>query len=142
MRSLKQNKKGVSPIIATLLLIVIAVAAAVVTYAFVSGFIGTATAQSNQQGTMAIDTAAINSNTSITAYLRNTGTKTEVLGTVYVDNQLQTATFNGTSTYSLAPGTVVTVAITGTGTTWQNGVQHVVNIVANDGTPASFNVHS
>jgi len=35
MKTLKLNRKGVSPIIATLLLIVIAVAAAVVTYSFV-----------------------------------------------------------------------------------------------------------
>jgi len=50
-----KSKKGVSPIIATLLLIVIAVAAAVVTYSFVMGFIGTGTASQGQQGQLSMD---------------------------------------------------------------------------------------
>ncbi|MEN3052174.1 MAG: archaellin/type IV pilin N-terminal domain-containing protein, partial [Candidatus Methanosuratincola petrocarbonis] len=52
---LPKCKKGVSPIIATLLLIVIAVAAAVVTYSFVMGFIGTSTNPSGQQGQLTYD---------------------------------------------------------------------------------------
>ena len=35
------NKKGISPVIATLLLIIIAVAAAILTYLWVTGYIGT-----------------------------------------------------------------------------------------------------
>ncbi|RLE66077.1 MAG: type IV pilin, partial [Thermoprotei archaeon] len=38
---MKFNKRGVSPVIAVLLLIVIAVAAAVLTYLWVLGYIGT-----------------------------------------------------------------------------------------------------
>jgi flagellin-like protein len=49
------NKKGVSPIIATLLLIVIAVAAAVVTYSFVMGITGTTTGTTIAQGQLTYD---------------------------------------------------------------------------------------
>jgi flagellin-like protein len=151
--SLKQNKKGVSPIIATLLLIVIAVAAAVVTYAFVTGFIGTATAQSTQQGAMSIDTGTV-TGTGITVYVRNTGTKSEVLGTAYVDNVLiggfekvagTVATFDPAvvapaQTLTLAPGATCTVIVAGT--TWADGAAHTVKIVASDGTPVAYPVHS
>src|SRR5512137_1507750 len=77
----KMNKKGVSPIIATLLLIVIAVAAAVVTYAFVTGFIGTAGGSAQQTGSMSFDIAQINPDNSITVIVRNTGTKALTLTT-------------------------------------------------------------
>jgi flagellin-like protein len=55
--------KGVSPIISTLLLIVIAVCAAVVTYAFVTGFIGTATSQSQSQQPSCVDSPLMNKTT-------------------------------------------------------------------------------
>jgi flagellin-like protein len=51
----KSNHKGVSPIIATLLLIAIAVAAAVVTYAFITGFIGTNAQQPSIYHTYSLD---------------------------------------------------------------------------------------
>jgi flagellin-like protein len=146
--SLKQNKKGVSPIIATLLLIVIAVAAAVVTYAFVTGFIGTATARSNQQGTMLIDYGNITSATNIIVYLRNTGTGPEILGTAYVDNGLIPAatvlfdTPGAVAPCTLAPGAVVLVNITSASATWDNNALHLVRIVANDGTPIAYGLHT
>ena len=47
--NLLKQKKGISPIIATLLLILIAIAAGVIVYAYVVGFIGSST--SNSGGT-------------------------------------------------------------------------------------------
>jgi flagellin-like protein len=143
---MKRNKKGVSPIIATLLLIVIAVAAAVVTYAFVTGFIGTATAQSHLQGTMIIDYGNITSATNIIVYARNTGTNPEILGTAYVDNTLiptATVTYGGVvAPVTLAPGAVVIVSITSASAVWDDGISHLVRIVANDGTPVVYGMHT
>jgi flagellin-like protein len=45
MRTISKSKKGISPILATLLLIVIAVAAVIVTYAWVMTFSGSTTSQ-------------------------------------------------------------------------------------------------
>jgi flagellin-like protein len=146
--SLRQNKKGVSPIIATLLLIVIAVAAAVVTYAFVTGFIGTATSQPNQLETMTIDYGSITSATNIIAYVRNTGTKPEILGVAYVDNGLIPAatvlfdTPGAPAPYTLNPGTVVLVNITSASAAWDNNALHLVRIVASDGTPVVCGLHT
>jgi flagellin-like protein len=148
--NLRRNKKGVSPIIATLLLIVIAVAAAVVTYAFVTGFIGTATSQSTQQGAMSIDTGNVVGGvpvggSTITVYVRNTGTKAETLTTVYVDNVLMvngapiTITLPGAA---LAPGATGTVSVASTATNWANGAAHTIKVVASDGTPVAYSVHS
>jgi flagellin-like protein len=88
------NKKGVSPVIATLLLIVIAVAAAVVTYTFVMGFVGTSTASaSTVQGQLTYDAyrvEGITNNTNITIYLRNIGGKSVTVNAVYVAGTLYT----------------------------------------------------
>ncbi|MCS7098706.1 MAG: hypothetical protein NZ922_06985, partial [Candidatus Methanomethyliaceae archaeon] len=55
------NRKGISPIIATLLLIVITVAAAVVTYTFTMGFVGTTTATTGTaQGQLSYDAYSVN----------------------------------------------------------------------------------
>jgi flagellin-like protein len=147
--SLRQNNKGVSPIIATLLLIVIAVAAAVVTYAFVTGFIGTATSNSLQQGAMSIDYGNITSATNIIVYIRNTGTKLEILSAVYVDNDpIPAATVlfgipGAIAPYTLAPdGAVVLVNITSASATWDNHALHIVKIVASDGTPFVCSLHT
>ena len=88
------NKKGVSPVIATLLLIVIAVAAAVVTYTFVMGFVGTSTASaSTVQGQLTYDAYKVEGttgNASITIYLRNIGGKSVIVDAVYVAGTLYT----------------------------------------------------
>ena len=68
---LLKSKKGISPILATLLLIVIAVAAIIVTYAWVMTYVGT---QTTSAGTMLnYDTLTWYSNRTIIA-VRNTGT--------------------------------------------------------------------
>ncbi|MEM3486126.1 MAG: archaellin/type IV pilin N-terminal domain-containing protein, partial [Candidatus Methanomethyliaceae archaeon] len=87
------DRRGVSPIIATLLLIVIAVAAAVVTYTFVMGFVGTGTqTSSTAQSQLSYDSYSVNgtSSSSIKVYLRNIGGKTAVVNAVYVDGNLFT----------------------------------------------------
>lgn len=83
---LPKCKKGVSPIIATLLLIVIAVAAAVVTYSFVMGFIGTSTNPSGQQGRLNLDSYVLYEN-SFSIYARNIGTKEVEVDAVYIQGQ-------------------------------------------------------
>ncbi|MEM1669629.1 MAG: archaellin/type IV pilin N-terminal domain-containing protein [Candidatus Methanomethylicaceae archaeon] len=95
-----KNKKAISPIIATLLLIVITVAAAVVTYTFVMGFVGTGTATTGAaQGQLSYDSFNVNgtSYSSITIYLRNIGGKAVVLNAVYVDGKLYTYQVNSTN---------------------------------------------
>jgi archaeal type IV pilus assembly protein PilA len=70
-------KKGISPIIATLLLILIAIAAGVVVYAYVLGFVGNSTGNSGSQiAQLSIDQASFASaatSVPVQAFLRNEG---------------------------------------------------------------------
>lgn len=74
---LLSSKKGISPIIATLLLILIAIAAGVVVYAYVLGFVGNSTGNSGGQiAQLSIDQITFSSSAStvpVQAFLRNRG---------------------------------------------------------------------
>ncbi|MDE1971307.1 MAG: hypothetical protein KGI50_07075 [Patescibacteria group bacterium] len=82
----KLGRKGISPIIATLLLILIAIAAGVVVYAYIIGFMGSTTSQINIPNTSdqvsiaawSISTAAVQ------VFLQNIGKNNATLGNVYV----------------------------------------------------------
>lgn len=82
MKILK-SKKGISPILATLLLIVIAVAAVIVTYAWVMTFTGT---QTQQAGILLVkENVSWHSNKNyISIVVRNTGTSNGKIMTAYV----------------------------------------------------------
>jgi len=92
-----KSKRGISPILATLLLIVIAVAAIVVTYAWVITFTGSTTGQAG----VLLDKDAVSWGSSpknITIYVRNKGTSDAEINAVYI----------GTSSTNLLPQTSVT----------------------------------
>ena len=144
------NKKGVSPVIATLLLIVIAVAAAVVTYTFVMGFVGTSTASaSTAQGQLTYDAYKVvgdTSNSNITIYLRNNGGKSVIVDAVYVagvqytysDAANESGKWNITSK-TIDVGSVVTLFINSSGKI--NPAQwNEVKVICTDGTTLILNV--
>lgn len=131
MKTLKLNRKGVSPIIATLLLIVIAVAAAVVTYSFVMGFL-TPGGTTTPQGILSVDSYHFNG-TELTAYIRNSG-QTVTCSAVYLNGVQLTVTNN----YTISPltaGTATTLTINST--VWSSG-QNTIKIVCTDTTQYSF----
>jgi flagellin-like protein len=140
MKTLKLNQKGVSPIIATLLLIVIAVAAAVVTYSFVMGFL-TPGGTTTPQGILSVDSYNFDSGTdaTLTAYIRNSG-QTVTCSAVYVNGQLL-PTGNYSSTLTFTANQAVTLIIYDTtssnSTCWTQG-QNTIKIVCTDTTQYSF----
>ena len=74
------EKKAISPIIATLLLILIAIAAGVIVYAYVIGFVGGSTVQGGQTNTLSIDQLVLTSAATkapVTVFVRNLGPATE-----------------------------------------------------------------
>jgi flagellin-like protein len=83
-KNMLKLKKAISPILATLLLIVIAVAAIVVTYAWVMTYM---TSAGTQAGTrIKFDSASINATSGeVTIYVRNWGTEPAVVDMVYID---------------------------------------------------------
>jgi Kef-type K+ transport system membrane component KefB len=95
-----KKRKGISTFIATLLLMVLAVAAGVVIYAYVMGYLGGFTTPQTM-GALSLDNAALNTaavapTPALTAYLRNIGHTTFTLNTVYI-------TYGTTTVKCLAP---------------------------------------
>jgi flagellin-like protein len=97
-----RSRRGISPILATLLLVVIAVAAIVITYAWVMTFTGGATGQAG----VWLDYDAVSWNAgNITIYLRNKGTSDAEIDAVYVGTSYENLEEQTSVTYS--PSTVI-----------------------------------
>jgi len=99
-----KSKKGISPILATLLLIVIAVAAVIVTYAWVMTFTGT---QTQQAGVLLIkENVSWPTNTSINIVIRNTGTSNGKVTAVYIGTSSTNLASASLSSPATLPATV------------------------------------
>jgi archaeal type IV pilus assembly protein PilA len=109
---LSKQKRAISPIIATLLLILIAIAAGVVVYAYVLGFVGNSTGNTGgTKNTLSIDQLVLTHVTAsapVTVYVRNLGPTTESYNTGF---NLQASSLNDI----LGPAVTVTITLGGTG---------------------------
>ena len=124
------NRKGISAVIATLLLMVLAVASSVVVYSYTMGWLGGATGnQGGQQGALSLDSETCNT-TMITAYVRNIGSKDAIVTHAYVAGVNTTI-----NTITIAQATTETITVSGT---YVAGVTYSVKFVAKDGTSLSF----
>ena len=142
-KMLKMNRKAVSPVLATLLLIAIAVGAGVITYAWVMGFVGTQTATSGV--VLTVDVAiADDSDGQLKITVRNTGTARATMDVCYVglypgiyEYSTSTMTFSGefTTAGDLDPGKVGTVTIdeTDLGITFTAGDTYYFKLVCTNG---------
>jgi flagellin-like protein len=83
MRTMLKSKKGISPILATLLLIVIAVAAVIVTYAWVMTFTGSTTSQGG--AVLSVENVRFydSSGKKVEIVIRNSGTNDATVAEVY-----------------------------------------------------------
>ena len=138
----KKSRKGVSPVIATLLLIVIAVAAAVVTYSWVMGFIGTTTTTPAQtQARIVVDAVKPDAaNDEIDEiYVRNVGSVSVNVIYVYVyraDGTLEATADLTSSPVSISPGGVTNILSSSiTGLT--DGQTYYVKVVTKEGAAAT-----
>ena len=95
-----ESKKGISPILATLLLIVIAVAAIVITYAWVITFTTNVTGQDVQLREVA--TSWNSTANTITIYLTNQGTSDGKIDSVYIGTSATNLNLQGSVTYDPA----------------------------------------
>jgi flagellin-like protein len=132
------KRMGVSPVIATLLLILIAVAAAVLVYLWVSGYVGTATrAQPEMEEKIKIEAVSIGDRTTITCYVRNVGGVDAVIVSAYLEagGIVLTSTTAGGST-SITPGEVKTVTVGGL--SLSAGRTYTIKLVTQTGVEASY----
>jgi len=142
MRNILRSKKGISPILATLLLIVIAVAAVIVTYAWVMTFTGSTTSQAGAM--LSVENIRFH-NVSTTDYyveviIRNSGTADAKIVEVYA----------GTSSTALVPQTSVSytpnTAVVATGSSlnvtitydWTDGTRYHFKMATEAGQTLPF----
>jgi archaeal type IV pilus assembly protein PilA len=139
MRKFRRNMRAISPVIATLLMIAIAVVASLVTYAWVMGYMNFTTEKTGKA--IQIQSVSYNNNTKVfTVYVQNVGDSDLQFASgsfMYINGALanpQTITAGTTgSPATLSQGNTATIS--GTQTTLLAGVQSVtIKITTLDGT--------
>jgi flagellin-like protein len=133
-------RKGVSPVIATIILVLISVVAGVLLWLWVSGYSSTMPTQQSLYERIKIDAVTIDTTTtppSVTVYVRNVGnvavniTHAYILtpnGVTLTVNQLQPQV-------TIQPGKVELVSISFAGT---SGYAYVVKVVTANGVEATY----
>jgi len=141
MKRTIRSRHAISPILATLLLVVIAVAAIVVTYAWVMTYMS---AQTSQAGVfLNRDAVSWPTNATITLYVRNTGTSDAIIDSVYVGTsasnlEKQTSVVYDPPTGAVAAyGGVVNVTIA---RSWSTGTMYYFRVVPKVGPLLEFNI--
>ncbi len=131
------SRKGISPILATLLLIVIAIAAVVITYAWVMTYTGGTT----QQAGVWLEYDAVSWNTgNITIYLRNKGTSDAEIDAVYIGTSYEnlknqtSVTYNPSRILEKNGGTTTIVVDYG----WASDTTYYFTIAPKVGQPLKF----
>jgi flagellin-like protein len=141
------TNRGISTIIAALLLIAIAIAAGVLLYVFSMGLIGSLQGTGGQQTKDQIVMEAYQwpSGSTLTLDLRNTGATTINLGAAdfYVAGNLiptgSVAISGCTASTAVNPGTACTVVLSGlTAASYYSGVAYVIKIGLTDGGVMSY----
>jgi flagellin-like protein len=138
------TNRGISTIIAALLLIAIAIAAGVLLYVFSIGLIGSLQGSGGQQtkDQVIMEAYAWTTNSTLKLNLRNTGATTLDMtkASYYVGGVQQTTPGGAPSAF--APGNTYTVTLTLSGFTATNGVAYVVKIGLADGGVMSYSAVS
>ena len=132
------GRKAVSPIIATLLLIAITVAAGIVVYVFVGGLSANLSKSGGNQVTeqLSMDAYNFNPDTSLSLTVRNTGTGSVTLNAAYFNGQSATASCVTTS--PLDVGATVTCTITTFPVTVTSGISYQLKLISLVGAIFSF----
>ncbi|MEM2902602.1 MAG: type IV pilin N-terminal domain-containing protein [Candidatus Bathyarchaeia archaeon] len=129
MKKLKLNRKGVSPVIAVLLMIAIAVAASILVYVWSMGLIGTLQTGGGQQLREQVILEEYSWDSSgLNLYLRNVGASDVIVDTVYVAGKKYEIDAKTLKVH----GPVETVEAKPTGT-FTDGVAYTVKVVTKTG---------
>jgi len=140
------KRKGVSPVIATLLLIVIAVAAAVLTYVWITGYIGrttSATEASQLQERIKINAVTVTSS-GVAISVANIGNVNVTLAGAYILFQNGTVVSRcqnntlATNLKPLKPGDITDSVQMPSGCTLTKGLTYVAKVVTAKGTEATY----
>jgi len=141
-----KTRKGVSPVIAVLLLIAIAVATGILVYVWVTGLAGTLQQSGGQQVTEQVELLAYDwsSTDTLTLHLKNTGGIDVVIEKVYIDGEDVSSSVTEPGEFSssgltLSVGSTNHIKITNL-TGYTAGTSHIVKIVTKTGGVFTFTV--
>ena len=141
--------KGISPVIATIILVLIAVVAGVLLWLWTSGFTSALPAQ--QQALyerIKIEGVKVE-NSDVIAYVRNIGNVEVKISTVYIlrpdgtiievfsGNSITVTNLAGTTITSVSPGSVAKVTVTVT-QTYTAGYAYTIKVVTANGAEATY----
>jgi hypothetical protein len=131
-------KRAFSAVIASLILMLLAVAAGVVVYGYVMGWIGGTTQNPTRTGQMQFDSLSALTNGTIFAYVRNVGGTDLNVSSIYVGGANKTFTY---STLSIPVQSVASFTVSYNATMTKNFFYEVA-VVCNDGTTVSQSVQA
>ena len=134
-KNIRRAQKAISPILATLLLIVIAVAAIVVTYAWIMTYMGNA---GNQAGVMLykVNVRFYDNGTSIDIDVGNSGTSGTQITQVYFgtsSGNMQNMTTSQPLPVPLAAGATTRITLTGLSPPCTLGTTYYFKVVSSSG---------
>ena len=138
IRKSLRSKKAISPILATLLLIVIAVAAIVITYAWITTYMGTTTQQAGFIPYKANVNFASGTPKNITIDIGNSGTTSGQIVQVYIGTSataLESKTTTPSTPRSITAGTIESFNVT---YPWVDGETYYFKVVPSSGAALSF----
>lgn len=140
LQGICKAKTGFSAVIAALILMLLAVAAGVVVYAYVMGWIGGATGhEAGQYGELSVDSMSADGTTDIiTVYLRNVGGKSVTPSRAYVNDSNVTSI--SSSPANIDSNVVASVTINATTPGLTKNVTYEVKIVCTDGTAVTYSI--
>jgi len=132
------SKKAISPILATLLLIVIAVAAIVITYAWITTYMGSATQQAGFIPYKANVNFIDETTRKIAIDIGNSGTSSGQIVQVYIGisaTALESKTTTPSTPRSITAGTIESFNVT---YPWVDGETYYFKVVPSSGAALSF----
>jgi len=133
-------RKGISPVVATVLLIIISVGLAALLYAWATGWFGTATQGASQgpKSNIVIDAVSADAgDTDFTVYVRNIGSVSVTVNALYLKYPNGTIEQISITETTINPGS--TAPISGTASDpFEKGKAYVVIVTATDGSRAEY----
>ncbi len=142
MRALR---KGISPIIATVLLILIAIAAGIVIYAFATGWIGGRLNEgSGPQAVLVVETGYWNGKNAFVLYVRNDGGVVANITRAYItnpDGSIDKVDINNGKGVAINPGNVAEVDVKNQ-TIVIAGYTYKITLVSTDGAEVTYTVRA
>ena len=145
MRSILKSKKGISPILATLLLIVIAVAAVIVTYAWVMTFTASTTSQAGAM--LTVENVRFYGSDDIEIVIRNSGTGDAKVVEVYHGTSASDLQKISSSDITYSPSSQIVSAgssleIDIEDTDWVSGTRYYFKVVTEEGFSLPFSAEA